>query len=171
MKNIITICTLFMAVNLSAQFYPMEAGGRGGLSSGFTFRAYVNEEISYESLLSFRNYGVQMHLFRQRNYELNMTEKGTWYFTYGFGPHIGFYYSDTYTVLFQEINYGGRVFSPMIGMNGYAGLEFRFFEIPISLGMSFKPYMELSYRQIFGFNIWDFGFTLKYRFKPENTYY
>jgi len=171
MKQLITICIIFLATDLAGQVYPMEAGGRGGLSSGLTFRAYVNEDISYESLLSFRNSGMQFHLFRQHNYEMSMTAKGSWYFTYGFGPHLGFYYSDTYTVLFKEIYYGRRVFSPVIGMDGYAALEFRFHETPVSLGMSVKPYMELSYRQIFGFNVWDVGLTLKYRFKPENNYY
>lgn len=169
-KTIIIIFTVLSA-NAIGQFYPLEAGGVGGVSSGLSFRAYLDEDLSYETLLSFRGNGAQLHLFRQEHNELHMTEDGSINLVYGFGSHAGFYYSDQYTVFFQNINYGRRVFSPVIGADGFLGLEYRFNDLPLSFGLNYKPYMELSWRQIFTVNLWDFGFTLKYRFKPDNQYY
>lgn len=160
-----------MSCNVYGQFYPLEAGGVGGISSGLTFRAYLHEELSYEALLSFRNEGAQFHLFRQHHKELRMMEDGNLNLIYGFGSHFGFYYSEDYTIFFQEVHYGRRVFSPLLGMDGFVGLEYRFHEIPLSIGLNYKPYMELSWRQIFGINLWDFGFSFKYRFRPDNEYY
>jgi len=171
MKNILISIITLLSLNTFGQFYPLEAGGVGGISSGFTFRAYLQEDLSYEALLSFRSQGTQFHLLRQNHQELHLTEDGSINLVYGFGTHLGFYYSDSYTVFFQDINYGRRVFSPVLGADGFVGIEYRFHEIPLSFGLNYKPYMEVSLRQIFGINLWDFGFTFKYRFIPENEYY
>lgn len=171
MRNFLFTLLIFLSLQSYGQFYPLEAGGLGGVSSGLSFRAYLNEHISYEALLSFRNEGAQLHLFRQTHSELHYMEEGSVNLVYGFGSHVGFYYSDTYTVFFQNVNFGRTLFSPVLGTDGFVGIEYRFHEIPISFGLIYKPYMELSYRQIFVINLWDFGFTFKYRFKPDNTYY
>lgn len=170
MKTRWIIILIFASFNASAQFYPMEAGGEGGLSSGLNFRVYLEEELSYEALLSFRNNGLQVHLFRQQHTELHYNPNGTLFFVYGFGPHAGFYYTDTYRVFFQDIYFGSKVFTPVVGANGYAALEYRFNEWPASVGLRYKPFLEVSLKQIFAANLFDFGFTFKYRFKPNNAY-
>jgi hypothetical protein len=35
---------------------------------------------------------------------------------------------------------------------------------PVSFGFNFQPFMEISLKQLFGINLWDFGFNVKYRF-------
>ncbi len=171
MKHLLIFFFIFISLEGFSQFYPLEAGAVGGVSSGLNFRAYLDEDLSYEALLSFRNDGAQFNLFRQNHTELQMTEKGSFNLVYGFGSHLGFYYSETYTVFFQDVNFGRRVFSPVLGMDGFVAIEYRFHETPISIGLNFKPFMELSLRQIFGINLWDTGLTVKYRFKAENAYY
>lgn len=171
MKATLIFILTILSLNVLGQFYPLEAGAVGGFSSGFNFRAYLEEDLSYEALLSLRSNGAQMHLFRQQHSEIELLEEGTLMFVYGYGAHLGFYYTDHYTAFYQDIYFGRKLFSPVVGIDGYAGLEFRFSDLPLSVGLQYKPYMELSLRQIFGINIWDFGLCVRYRFKPENTYY
>lgn len=171
MRTTIIAILLFSSLDIFGQFYPLEAGIAGGFSSGFSFRAYLDEQLSYEALVSFRNNGSQLHLFRETHEEIRLTSDGSFNLVYGFGSHLGFYYSETYTVFFRDVYYGRRVFSPVLGMDGLAGIEFRFHEIPLSVGLQYKPYMEISWRQVFSINLWDFGFTARYRFKPDNRYY
>ncbi|MFC2079946.1 hypothetical protein ACFLRQ_00565 [Bacteroidota bacterium] len=171
MRSTIIIIVAILSMNVSGQFYPLEAGAVLGGSSGFSFRAYLDEDLSYEALLSFRNQGAQIHLFRQQHNEIYMTKEGSLHFVYGYGAHLGFYYTDHYTIFFNDIYFGRNLFSPAAGVDGYSGLEYRFHELPLSFTLSYKPYMELSLRQIFGINLWDFGLTVKYRFKPQNNYF
>lgn len=171
MRPILIFLFVIITLNSSGQFYPLEAGIVGGYSSGLNFRAYLDEQLSYEAVLSFRNEGLQFNMYRQEHNELNMNREGSLFFVYGFGAHAGFYYTDHYNILFRDVYFGRDLFSPVIGADGYAGLEFRFHEMPFSLGFAYRPYMELSVRQIFGINLWDFGFSLKYRFKAPNNFY
>lgn len=169
----IAIITILSALSFACfgQFYPLEVGGVGGVSSGLNFRAYLSEDISYEALLSFRDEGMQVHLLRQEHHEIDMLLSGSLFLVYGYGAHTGFYYTDSYKIFFQDVYYGQRIFTPVVGADGFAGLEFRFEEYPLSIGVNYKPYMEISLKQIFGANFWDFGFTIKYRFKPDSVYY
>lgn len=171
MRPTFTILFLLGSMTVFCQFYPLEVGGSGGFSSGINFRAYLEEELSYESLVSFRYDGLQAHLVRQQHHELEMMETGALYLVYGYGAHVGFYYTDQYSVFTRDIYFGQRIFTPVVGLDGYAALEYRFLDTPLSIGISYKPYMEISLRQIFGVNLWDFGFTAKYRFSSKNVYY
>jgi hypothetical protein len=164
MKTYIIIALLFIACQVHSQFYFKEAGFRGGVTPGVTLRINLDEELSYEALLSFRNYGAQLHLIRQENRELAFNKAGTFNLYYGFGVHAGFYFTDHYSIFFKTIYFGQRIFSPLIGVDGYAALEYRLFDSPFSFGVDYKPYMEASLRQLFSVNIWDFSLNVKYRF-------
>ena len=93
-----------------------------------------------------------------------MDPLGTWEFIYGFGAHTGFYFTDRYRILFREVYFGRDIFTPVFGMNGYVGIDYKMEEVPVSFGVSFQPFMEISLKQIFGLNLWDFGFSVRYRF-------
>jgi hypothetical protein len=129
------------------------------------------EQLSYEAHLSSRNNGAQINLFRQVHREVDMTENGSVCFVHGFGVHGGFYYTDVYDNFFRRIEFDQNVFSPVAGIDGYLAFEYRFYEAPISLGLSYKPFIEFSLREIFGLNFWDFGFTFRYRFQDNDRYY
>ena len=162
---------LFSLLPCSAfsQFYPFEVGGVGGYSSGLNCRAYLGEHLSYETLLSIRNDGLQLHLFRQKHEEIKDTPSGSLQFVYGVGAHAGFYFTDNYNVFYHTIYFGEKIFTPAVGVDGYAALEYRLYDIPFSVGIRYKPFMEISLKQIFGINLWDVGVTFKYRFKPDDT--
>jgi len=164
MKKFTIIIFLFSSAGAFAQYYPFEAGVTGGYSSGFTFRVNIEEDISYEAQLVYRNTGAIVTMFRQKHVELKMVQNGTWEFLYGMGFHAGFYFTDSYRIFWKEIYYGQNLFTPVIGADGYIGIDYSLDAIPMSFGLSFQPHMEISLMQIFGINLWDFGMHVRYKF-------
>lgn len=165
MKNLYTIIFLLcLSPAAFSQFYTKEVGIRGGYSSGITFRVNLEETVSYEAQLNYRDQGGIFTMYRQKHMEIGMDRLGNWEFLYGFGAHAGFYYTDSYKILFREIYFGRDVFTPVIGMDGYLGIDYKLVDLPMSFGVSFQPYMELSLKQVFGINFWDFGFHARYMF-------
>ena len=92
-----------------------------------------------------------------------MDRHGNWDFIYGMGAHTGFYFTDSYKIFFNEVYFGREIFTPVVGFDGYVAIEYKLIETPISFGVSYQPFMEISLKQIFGVNFWDFGFSVKYR--------
>ena len=137
---------------------------RGGYTASFTFRVNLEENLSYEGQFGYRDQGGIFTVIRQQHQELGMDRLGNWDFLYGFGAHAGFYFTDTYRILFREIYFGREVFTPVFGFDGYLGIEYQLVDAPISFGLNFQPFMEISLKQLFGINLWDFGFNVRYRF-------
>ena len=165
MRKFYTIIFLLcLSTAAFSQFYNKEVGIRGGYSSGITFRINLQENLSYEAQLNYRDNGGIFTIYRQQHLEMGMDRLGNWEFLYGFGIHAGFYYTDTYKILNREIYYGKEIFTPVIGMDGYVGIDYKLVDIPMSFGLSFQPFMELSLKQVFGINLWDFGFHARYMF-------
>ena len=80
------------------------------------------------------------------------------------GVHAGFYFTDSYRVFWTDIYYGDYMFSPVMGVDGYIGIDYSLEYLPMSFGVSFQPFMELSLAQIFSINLWDFGVHIRYKF-------
>ncbi len=164
MRNIYIIILLCASANAFPQFYAKEIGIRGGYTAGISIRINIEEALSYEGLVSYRDNGAVFTAIRQKHKEIGMDKFGNWEFLYGFGPHAGFYFTDSYRVLFREIYFGRKLFTPVLGVNGYLGIEYQLVNTPVSFGCSFKPFMEISLKQLFGVNFWDFGLNVRYRF-------
>jgi hypothetical protein len=163
-KYYIILFLLCLSSAAFSQFYAKEVGIRGGYTSSITFRVNLEEDLSYEAQLGYRDKGAIFTMIRQKHRPMGMDRAGNWDFIYGFGMHAGFYFTDTYRILFREVYFGREIFTPVIGMNGYVGIDYQLEELPMSLGVSFQPFMEISLKQIFGINFWDVGFSVRYRF-------
>ncbi len=164
MRNIYIIILLSLSSTLFSQYERKEVGVRTGFTTAFTFRVNLEESLSYEAQAGYRNEGSVFTLIRQQHKELGMDPMGNWDFIYGFGAHAGFYFTNSYHILFREIHFGRDLFTPVIGFDGYLGIEYQMVKAPVSLGFNFQPFMELSLKQLFGINLWDFGVTARYRF-------
>lgn len=164
MRNLYIIIFLGISSTLFSQYQLKEVGFRGGYTSGFTFRVNLDEDLSYEAQLGYRDHGAIFSMFRQQHRELGMDRLGNWEFIYGFGAHTGFYFTDSYRIFFREIYFGREIFTPVLGFGGYMSIEYQLVETPVTFGFSFQPFMEISLKQLFGINLWDFGFNVKYRF-------
>ena len=164
MRNLYIIIFFCCSTSALSQYELKEVGLRGGYSGGFTFRANLEEYLSYEAQIIYRDQGAIFTLLRQQHQELGMDQFGNWEFLYGFGVHAGFYFTDSYHILFREIYFGREVFTPVVGFDGYMGIEYQLVNVPVTFGFSFQPFMEISLKQVFGINLWDFGFNVRYRF-------
>jgi hypothetical protein len=164
MRNLCIVIFLSLAPGVFSQYYPREFGVRGGYTAGLAFRVNIEEDLSYEAQLSYRNQGAIFTMFRQNHKELGMDQYGNWEFIYGMGVHFGFYFTDSYRIFLREIHYQQNLFTPVMGVDGYMGVDYRLEYVPLSFGISFQPHMEVSLRQIFAVNLWDFGVHVKYRF-------
>jgi hypothetical protein len=86
------------------------------------------------------------------------------YFQYGFGAHLGYRYTDHYQVLNRTYRLDNDILTPLIGVDGIVGLEYRFPEFPFVIGMDIKPYFEFSTIQYFGLYLQSIGISFKYKF-------
>lgn len=164
MRNLYIIIFFCCSTSVFSQNELKEVGLRGGYSGGFTFRVNLEEYLSYEAQITYRDHGTIFTLIRQQHQEIGMDPFGNWEFIYGFGVHAGFYFTDSYRILFREIYFGREVFTPVVGFDGYLGIEYQLVNAPVTFGFSFQPFMEISLKQVFGINLWDFGFNVRYRF-------
>ncbi len=164
MKHFFITTFLFLAVQVSGQDFMRSAGFRGGLTSGLSFRGYLNPELAYEGLMSFRDKGLQFTVLRQHFEPALWNISDGFFVTYGYGGHLGFTNSITHTHLFRRVHYPEKEFSPLVGLDGYLGIEYHFPGIPIQVGLDYKPFMEMSLFRYFQMSAWDLAFTLKYKF-------
>lgn len=167
MKKILLLLFLGAIFQVTfSQNFNREAGIRAGITSGFTYRMYLDDYLSYESILSFRRSGMQVSLLRQIHEEGSFLDQGNkLHFIYGLGGHLGFFFTDRYKSFgYNSLNYPQKKFTPVIGIDAYAAMEYRFDSFPIVLGMDYKPFFEFSMYQFFKMRLWDLAFTLKYRF-------
>jgi len=164
MKHLLITALLLISIHAVGQDFSRSAGVRGGLTSGITFRGYLNPELAYEAMMSFRGKGLQLTLLRQRFEPALWKISDGFFVTYGYGGHIGFTNSNSYQHLYKTIHKPERTFSPLFGFDGYAGIEYHFPGIPVQVGIDYKPFFEFSLRQYFNMSAWDAAFTIKYKF-------
>ncbi|MCK4745483.1 MAG: hypothetical protein KAT15_00530 [Bacteroidales bacterium] len=164
MKHFIITALLLISIQASGQDFMRSAGIRGGVSSGISYRGFLNPELAYEGLLSFRNNGLQFTILRQ-HFEPALSQISDGFFvTYGYGGHLGYTNSHTYNRFYKTVHHPQKKFSPLLGLDGYLGIEYHFPGIPVQVGLDYKPFFELSLNQYFQMSAWDFAFTLKYKF-------
>lgn len=164
MKQFLILTLFVISSSFSwAQGYNQSIGIRGGLSSGFEYRFYTDDINSYKILLSTRDRGLQLHALKEfHKYDLfDFSEQIVFY--YGAGIHAGY---ESWDKVHYENN--ARWYSTktamLAGIDGLAGLEYVFYEIPLSLGLEVKPYFDVFGRDMFNLQLFDFAFTIKYLF-------
>ncbi len=158
-RFIIVVFFLFPAPfinDTAAQDYLTGLGLRGGLSNGITVKHFINERDAVEGILTTRWQGFKITGMLERHMVAFDTD-GLFFF-YGAGAHIGFWSgyddhpwfdnTDTHSVL---------------GIDGVIGLEYVFAEIPVSLGLDWKP--EFNLIGYTGFAADEFALSVRYLFR------
>jgi hypothetical protein len=121
-----------------AQDYNTGIGLRGGWESGLTIKHFIGSKSALEGILATRWRGFELTgLYEIHNTAFN-AERLKWFF--GFGAHIGFWNGDYTHKYWGEpgTNY------TVIGVDGILGLEYSFEEVPINLGIDWKPAFNFS---------------------------
>lgn len=166
MKKGLFITTLMIILSLpvTSQEYGRAIGIRGGVTSGFTYRYFLDEEVAMEGLLSFKKGGIQITLLREIHQPCLIEFSDNLLFSYGFGGHVGYIHSDNHYFLTERYYYPQRRYLPVIGMNAFVGLEYVLREFPLCFSVDYKPFFELFIPGFFQLNPGDFAFSIRFRF-------
>ena len=143
-----------------AQNYKTGIGIRfGGLTNGLSIKHFTSSTVALEGLLSAANHGF----FFTGLYEKHATvgSDAALKLVYGIGGHLGFFNEDGYYYYSKKRYYNRGVRVAVVGFDAIVGLEYKFRNAPISMGIDVKPFIDLNY----GSYIYaDGGVSLRYAF-------
>jgi hypothetical protein len=137
-KIVMTLLILFCLISVSnAQDYKTGIGARLGFDQGLTIKHFISQKSALEFLLATRWRGFEITgLYEAHNQAFN-AERLKWYI--GFGGHVGFWNGDNTRGWGDPgVNY------TVIGVDGILGLEYSFSEVPINIGLDWKPAYNFS---------------------------
>jgi hypothetical protein len=123
----------------------------------------MDESNAYEGILSFKKSGLQLTFLKEFIQPYLTEHSENIYLIWGFGAHAGTHRSSTWEI-FSKRFYDISSIIPLFGMDGYAGLEYRIREIPLVIGVDYKPFFDLAGARFFSMSLWDFAISLKYNF-------
>lgn len=166
MKSILLLFGLIILSQtyLAAQNYTQAVGIRGGTISGVTYRHKISELEAYEGIAHFKGNSIMLAILKEHFQPYSVDFSEFLFLMYGYGLHVGYKYTDHYSSIFGTFNYYKKLFTPIFGIDGFIGLEYRINEIPFIVSVDYKPFFEFSTRQFFNINLGDVAFSLKYRF-------
>ena len=130
LTSVLAVCIIGLA---GAQDYKTGIGIRAGYPAGLTLKHFFSRNAAFEGLLSTRWRGFEITGLYEINKQAFDVKRLNWY--YGFGAHVGFW-NGKYTY-----SYWGTTGSQytVVGIDGILGLEYNFSEIPVNLGVDWKP--------------------------------
>ncbi len=158
--SLILVFTCFFCFS---QDFKNAVGIRAGLTGGVEYRIYTDELNSYKFLLGSRDRGLVFNVMKEFH-KLDLFDfTDQLYLVYGGGLHVGY---ERWDEQHYNYNYSYNVTRTafIAGLDGLAGLEYLFREVPVSLGLEVKPYFDFFGREMFDFQFFDFAFTVKYHF-------
>ncbi len=152
MKKILLLSLFLISLSVDAQDYKQAVGLRGGLYNGLTYKNFITWNTAVEGILHTRWQGWE--LVGLLEYHQPIADVPDLYWFYGYGAHIGFFDA-------QYTTFGTGTYT-VIGVDGIIGLEYDIPQVPISIGLDWKPYINLiGYTHFFG----DGGaFSVRYTF-------
>ncbi len=155
-KGILILILLVTSIcGLKAQGYDNSIGLRGGYSAGIFYRYYMNSANSIRVLLSTRDEGLQVTLLREYYQAL----PNNFSFVYGFGGHLGY-------TGWNDYSNGNRDNQQraVVGVDGLVGLDYNFREVPLSIGIEAKPFIDFGGEHDFYAMPLDFALTFRVNF-------
>lgn len=168
MKRFLLISVFFLTNHLVfAQGFNQAVGIRGGLTSGLEYRYYTSDAHSFKALLGTRSFGsnrgLQLHVLTEYyRYDLfDFSYQLVFY--YGFGAHAGYESWDKTEADSQIIRQETET-AFVTGIDGLLGLEYLFYEAPVTAGIEVKPFFDILGKDGFSAQPLDFAFTVKYLF-------
>ena len=134
---------VFTTFALKAQIYNTGIGLRGGLYNGLTIKHFTAKSTALEGIVSSRWSGIQATGLIEFHNQIGSRENFQWF--YGIGGHVGFYDGKHTPISHQKENGAYTI----VGIDAIVGLEYAFSEIPFSIGLDYKPAINLIGKQYF----------------------
>jgi hypothetical protein len=164
MNRILLLLGLFAMGPLNAQHYTRDGGIRIGDSFTATIRQHSDDEQALEGLLYIGRGGMTITILKEYFKPALSQISGNLFFMYGFGAHVGYRNMDHYEVFNRTYRLDEWRFTPLLGIDGLVGVEYRFPEFPALISLDMRPYFEYSTIQIFSIYLQSIGISFKYRF-------
>lgn len=169
MKQLLISLLIVLPGLIPAQEYTGSVGVRGGLSSGITFKGFMNEFNAIEAILSHRDEGVQLTILLEKYKPALMSRYENFSIYYGIGAHIG------YTKWHQRIEAPEQVYghptysykrrsSPVLGADGIVGIEYRMDRAPFAFGLDVRPFVELFGEHFVKMKLYDLALSARFTF-------
>lgn len=135
-KTMLLLCLVCCFATTSfSQNYNTGIGIRSGFYNGLTVKHFLSENTAFEAIVSTRWKGVDFTGLYEHQNRFFYSEHLDWYF--GVGGHIGFWDGDHTPWGTAGTNH------TVLGIDGILGLEYSFWQIPLSLGIDWKPVYNL----------------------------
>lgn len=165
MKILLLFFLFVIPSSMFAQDYWHSVGVRGGLSSGITYKRFVDEENAFEGILSF-NRGFKATLLKEIHQPKYHQYSENFYLFHGFGGHFGFLNEDYNSKEIDIFNAKLRksTNTPIIGLDAMIGFEYRFETVPFVFGIEYKPYFDIFGKRMLDLHMADFAFALRYTY-------
>lgn len=137
--------------------YSTGIGLRAGYHPGITLKHFISSGNAIEGIMQFRYRGMSITGLYEMHKMAFDEPQFRWF--YGLGGHIGFYGRPGYVGFKNGYRYDDQRVS--IGIDGILGLEYAIQEIPFTVGLDVKPYLDIYYP---GFGWVDGALTVRYVF-------
>lgn len=132
---------------MDAQDYSTGLGLRlGGINKGITVKHFTGSTTAIEGILGFARHSISITALYEKHQAFPTAPGLSWY--WGVGGHIGFfqgdytygyYHANKHDYDFYNENYDNRFY---LGADFIIGLEYKFKDVPISLGLDVKPQID-----------------------------
>ncbi len=154
---------LFSASASRAEEYETGIGLRlGGITSGISVKHFLDKNSALEGILSFGHHSFLITALYEKQQEINGSPGLFWF--YGAGAHIGFYNGGDYFYYTKHGNryyYADRSSSAILGIDLIIGMEYKFQNAPITIGLDIKP--AFDFVDAFP-GYWDGALTARFAF-------
>lgn len=134
------IYSCFSTIVLRAQPFRTGLGIRaGGLASGITLKHFATSSTALEGILGLGYRSFIITGLIEKHVPIN--NSSNFLFEYGAGAHVGFF-NDNGGYYYHRNNYAYNA-TTVVGIDGILGIEYKFKQIPLNIGMDFKPFVDL----------------------------
>ena len=156
LKVFATFILILLVSTLKAQDYHTGLGLRASTYPGISVKHFFSTNMAGEGILTVRWGGFNVTGLAEWHLQVFDTEG--FYFLYGGGAHLGAW--DSGRDYYGTTREGNKVF---LGIDGIIGLEYAFQDIPLSIGLDWKPGMNVI--SDFGFFFDDLGLSFRFLFR------
>jgi hypothetical protein len=135
---IFALCITALGTKAIAQDYQTGVGLRLGVSNGLSVKHFLSDRAALEGILHSRWKGLVITGLYEVHQDINDLPGLRWF--YGGGAHIGTWNGDRGHHNWNHRHNGHTIF----GLDGIIGLDYKFLQAPINLGLDYKPAFNIS---------------------------
>ncbi len=148
---------------IKAQDYEHAVKAKGLSPLGISYKFLNGFERGYEIMLMKHNHGYSLNGLRIYHTPVIPRKSSKWFFCYGYGAHVSIYNQYSIYNPFRPFDPPRNPSRPFVsvGMDGYAGVEYRFLKHPFILSFDCIPNFEMFGPDFFRvtFDNTSFGFS------------